>query len=130
MPSQQPRAERIDYKIKALIQQCKYELWVKKIEEMKQWLVEFWQSTAAFKWKMPFLCTPLLPGSAEAQVIWGGIVKCLLIAYFIGNISVKIHSRVSKLQQAKGGTFFQTRCSWISTLHEDETPRLFETSDD
>jgi len=32
---------------------------------------------------------PVLPGSAEAQVIWGGIVKCLLIAYFIGNISAK-----------------------------------------
>jgi len=28
-------------------------------------------------------------GSAEAQSIWGGIVKRLLIAYFIGNISVK-----------------------------------------
>jgi len=30
-----------------------------------------------------------LPGNAEAQVIWGGIVKRLLIAYFIGNISGK-----------------------------------------
>ena len=27
--------------------------------------------------------------SAEAQVNWGGIVKCLLIAYLIGNISAK-----------------------------------------
>ena len=32
---------------------------------------------------------PRLPGSAEEQVTWGGIVKCLLIAYFIGNISAK-----------------------------------------
>jgi len=32
---------------------------------------------------------PVLPGSVEAQVIWGGIVKRLLIAYFIGNISAK-----------------------------------------
>jgi len=41
-----------------------------------------------------------LTGSAEAQVISGGIVKRLLIAYFIGNISVKnikIHSCASKL---------------------------------
>jgi len=38
---------------------------------------------------MPFLCFPVFPGSAEAQVIWGGIVKHLLIAYFIGNISAK-----------------------------------------
>ena len=38
---------------------------------------------------MRFLCFPILPGSAEAQVISGGIVKCLLIAYFIGIISAK-----------------------------------------
>jgi len=31
----------------------------------------------------------VLPGSAEAQVACGGIVKCLLIAYFIGSISAK-----------------------------------------
>ena len=42
----------------------------------------------------------ILPGSAEAQVVCCGIVKCLLIAYFIGNISakkIKIRSHVSKL---------------------------------
>jgi len=40
---------------------------------------------------MQFSRFPILPGSAEAQVrpIWCGIVKCLLIAYFIGNISAK-----------------------------------------
>jgi len=32
---------------------------------------------------------PVLPGSAETQVIWGGILKRLLIAYFIGSISAK-----------------------------------------
>ena len=36
---------------------------------------------------MWFSCFRVLPGSAAAQVIWGGIVKHLLIAYFIGNIS-------------------------------------------
>jgi len=36
---------------------------------------------------MQSLSFPDLPGSAEAQVIWHGIVKCLLIAYFIRNIS-------------------------------------------
>jgi len=43
---------------------------------------------------------PVFPGSAEVQIIWGGVVKRLLIAYFIGKItakSVKIHSCVSKL---------------------------------
>jgi len=34
-------------------------------------------------------CFRGLPRSAEAQVIWGGIVKRLLIAYFIGNISAE-----------------------------------------
>jgi len=37
-----------------------------------------------------------------------------LIAYFIRNISaknIKIRSCVSKLWEAKGGTFFETHCS-------------------
>jgi len=38
---------------------------------------------------MWFSCFRILPGSAEAQVIWGGMVKWLLIACFIANISVK-----------------------------------------
>jgi len=36
-----------------------------------------------------FTYTVRLTGSAEAQVIWGGIVKRFLISYFIGNISAK-----------------------------------------
>jgi len=36
----------------------------------------------------------VLPGSAEAQVILCGIVKCLLIAYFIRNISAKISKSI------------------------------------
>ena len=32
---------------------------------------------------------PGLPGSAEAQVISGGVVKRLLIAYFVDSISAK-----------------------------------------
>jgi len=38
---------------------------------------------------MQFSCFPVLLGSAEAQVKWGGIVKHLFIAYLIGNISAK-----------------------------------------
>jgi len=48
--------------------------------------------------KCDFSCFPVLPGGAEAQNIRGGIIKHLLIAYFIGNISgknIKIHSRMS-----------------------------------
>jgi len=67
-----------------------YESWVKKIEEIKQQLVEFRQcNNTAFEWKMQFTCFPILPGGAEAQVIWGGRVKHVLIAYFISNISAK-----------------------------------------
>jgi len=46
-------------------------------------------STTAFEWKMQFLCFPILLGSAEAQVIWCGIVKHLLIAYFISDVAAK-----------------------------------------
>jgi len=35
------------------------------------------------------LVFPVLPGSAEAQVTWGGTVKRILIACFIGNVSAK-----------------------------------------
>jgi len=48
-------------------------------------------TNTAFEWKMWFSCFPVLPCSAEAQVIWGGILKHLLIAYFIGNISAQKH---------------------------------------
>ena len=41
------------------------------------------------EWKMWFSCLPILTGSAEGQVILGGIAKRLLIAYIIGNISAK-----------------------------------------
>ena len=69
-------------------------MWVKKIEEIKQ-LVEFTNTT--FEWKMRVSCFPVLPGSAEAQVIWGSIVKRLLITYFIGNISAKNNIKIRLL---------------------------------
>ena len=43
MAPQRLRAERIGYKIYEVIQQREYESWVKKIEEIKEQLVEFWQ---------------------------------------------------------------------------------------
>ena len=49
------------------------------------------------EWKIWFPCFPILPGSAEAQATSGGIVKHLLIAYFIGNISAK---KISKSTHA------------------------------
>ena len=44
---------------------------------------------------MQFSHFPILPGSAEAQVIWCGTVKRLLTAYFIGNISAKSYQNLS-----------------------------------
>jgi len=70
---QQPRAEHTDYKIYGVIQQREYESWVKKIEEFKQRLDEFWQYSIWVKIRFP--CFPVLPGSTEAQVISCGTVK-------------------------------------------------------
>jgi len=44
--------------------------------------------------KMRFSCFLVLPGSEQAHVIWGGTVKHLLIAYFVGNISAKKYQNV------------------------------------
>jgi len=38
---------------------------------------------------MKFSFFPVLPGSAKAQLICCGIIKCLLIAYIIRDISTK-----------------------------------------
>jgi len=51
---QKPQAERINYKIQGVIQQREYESWVKKIEEIKQQLVEFWQCTNTASEKCTF----------------------------------------------------------------------------
>jgi len=54
------------------------------------------------------------PGSEEAQVNWCGIVKCLLIAYFIGNICVKKYQNpftcVKVIASQRWNLFFETRC--------------------
>jgi len=69
MPPTVPMAERIDYKTYGVIQQHEYESLVKKIEEIKQ-LVEFRQCTnRAFEGKMQLLHFPILPASAEEQLI-------------------------------------------------------------
>ena len=81
-------------------------------------LLSHWLQTdrQPIEWKMWFSCFPVLTGSAEAQVIWGGTVKRLLIAYFIGNISAKKYQNpfmCVKVIASKGGTFFETRCIFI-----------------
>jgi len=65
---------------------------------------------------MWFSCFRVLPGSAEAQVIWGGIIKCLLITYFIGNISAKKISKSIHVRQSyskpKVGRFLRHGVYW------------------
>jgi len=60
---------------------------------------------------------------AEAQFTWGGIVKRLLIAYFIGNIYAQKYQNpfmsVKVIASQQGGTFFATRCiglQWFGSL--------------
>jgi len=68
-------------------------------------------TNTAFEWKMWFSCFPVLPLIAEAQVIWGGTVKRLLIAYFISNISTKNYQSrfmcVKSYSKPKVGRFFR-----------------------
>jgi len=103
MPPNSPE-QRVDYKIQESYSSSVHEYvsWVKNTEEIKRRLVEFWQSTyRAFEWKNAIFVFPLFPGSAVAHVVWGDVVKCLLIVYIIGNISakknIKMRSRLLKL---------------------------------
>ena len=62
--------------------------------------------------KMRFSCFSVLPGSAEAQVIWGSVVIiCPLIAYSISNISAKKSKSIPMSQSysnTKVGRFWDT----------------------
>ena len=63
---------------------------------------------------MWFSCFCVLPGSAEAQAIWGGIVKLLLVAYFIGNISAEKISKsihVCQVIARQRWDVFETQCA-------------------
>jgi len=67
--------------------------------------------------KMQFSRFSVLPGSAEAQVNWCGTVKCLLIAYLIGNISAKKISKSVNMcpsyTKPNVGHVCETRCTSI-----------------
>jgi len=82
------------------------------------------------KWvKMWFSCFPVLTGSAEAQVIWGSIVKRLLITYFIGNISAKkisksihVHQSYNKLKVGRflrHGVQYRSNVTQYCTSYRD-----------
>ena len=100
---QQPELNALTTRFRELYSSVSMSRESKRLKKSRSdWLNYFWQcaDTAYLSEKMRFSCFPVLPGSAKAQVIWGGIVKCLLIAYFIDNISVrniKMLSHVPKL---------------------------------
>ena len=83
--------------------------------------------------KMRFSCFPVLPGSAQAQAIWGGrpIVKHLLIAYFIGetflpkkfqNPFIRVNVTASERWDV-----FETHCS-CESVDNSELPSSVEFS--
>ena len=97
--SQQPRDERIGL-LRESYSSVSMSRESKRLKKSNSWL-NSGNVLIQHLSKMRFSCFPVLPGSTEAQVIWDGIVKHLLIAYLIGNISakknIKIRSRVSNL---------------------------------
>jgi len=81
---------------------------------------------------------PGLPGSAEAQLIWGVIVKHLLIVYFIGNISAKKYQNPFILCQSYSkpneGRFWDMvyiqlsyGCQFITQSHPIPNSSIFHT---
>jgi len=73
---------------------------------------------------MRFSRFPVLPGSAKAQVIWGGIVKNLLTAYFIGNTSAKKYQTPFTCVKVIAGQkwdVFETHC----TTHRRDIDNVF-----
>jgi len=67
-----------------------------------------------------FSCFCVLPGSAEAQVIWGGTVN-LLISYFIGNISAKKYQNpfmCVKVIASQRGTFFLRHGVFLTNISQ------------
>jgi len=77
-----------------------------------------WLNSVNAEWKTQFSCFPGLPGTAEAQVIWGGIVKRRLIAYFIHNICQKNINMFtcSKVIASQRWDFFETLCRFIRKI--------------
>jgi len=71
---------------------------------------------AAFKWKNAISGFSGSPDSAEALVMCGVKIKYILIAYFLGNICTKNCCNramcVKIIASCKGGTFFETQCSF------------------
>ena len=71
--------------------------------------------------KVWFSCFPVLLCSAEAQVISGGIVRRLLIAYFIGNISAKKYRNPFMCVKVIASQRWDVFETWCSNQYEKDT---------
>jgi len=70
--------------------------------------------------KMWCSCFPVLPGSTKTQVIWGGIVKQLLIVYFIRDIfAIKYQNPFMcvKVIARQRWDVFETRCITVDVIY-------------
>ena len=66
--------------------------------------------------KNAFFCFPVLPGSAKYKLFEAAhysVFRLLNSSVIFLPKNIIMCSRVSKLWQAKGGTFFETQCSFI-----------------
>jgi len=101
----------------------------KRLKKSSCKLVEFWQCRV----KTQFSRVPVLRGSVEAQVIWGGIVKRLLIASvtFLPKISKSIHVCQSYSKPKVGRFLRHSVCDWevLQYRHDSPTYRLRVLSD-
>jgi len=78
--------------------------------------------------KMRFSRFPVLPGIAEAQVTWGA-AKCLLIVYFISNITAKNYQNLFmciKVIASQRWDFFETRCIKYSNDNNNKWSKSFD----
>jgi len=114
---QQPQAEHIDYEII----QKRMGLESKRLKKSSSWL-NLLQCTNIWR-KIQFSCFPVLPSSAEAQVIWRGVVKCLLTAYIIGNICAKKYPNPVALFLRHGVCvcFIDTVCNYLYVTQSGST---------
>jgi len=78
-------------------------------------------TNTAFKWKIWFSCFPVLPSSAEAQVIWGGMLKHLL-TFWLPTLSVTFLPKninlfmcVKVIASNRWDVFFETKCIYSYT---------------
>jgi len=84
-------------------------VWVVSQKDCQNSSSHFWflqYTDTAFEWKNAIFVFPHFAGSVEAQVIWGGTVKCLLIAYFIGNNSAKKYQNAFQYRGFRAQRFY------------------------